>query len=158
MPSSSSNREHRLQHWRAEAPASRQVQGFDLVTPWHFCFHFSHSFQRNQKISDFVGNTAFWFAWGQCFTLKLFFFLLYIYTHIYINLHTWYKRLILRKKKMLPTAWTCHLSEEFCFLKKSSEFPLVWLNSITGCVSRQTEKSGLPTASPLFSTFNSLLL
>lgn len=123
MPSSSSNREHRLQHWRAEAPASRQVQGFDLVTPWHFCFHFSHSFQRNQKISDFVGNTAFWFAWGQCFTLKLFFFLLYIYTHIYINLHTWYKRLILRKKKKcFPLLEHATFLKNFASWKKAQSF------------------------------------
>lgn len=140
MPSSSSNQEHRLQHWRAEAPASRQVQGFDSVTPWHFCFHFSHSSQQNQKISDFVGNTAFWFAWSQCFTLKLFFFLFYIYIHTYILICIHDIKDSYSEKKMLPTAWTCHLSEEFCFLKKSSEFPLVWLNSITGCVSRQTEK------------------
>lgn len=31
MPSRSSNQEHRLQHWRAEAPDSCWVQSFDSI-------------------------------------------------------------------------------------------------------------------------------
>lgn len=79
-----------------------------------------------------------------------------IYTHLYssaFDIKDSYS-----EKKILPTVWTCRLSEEFCFLKKAQNFFWFALTALKVVCFQAGGKSGLPTASPLFSTFNSSLL
>lgn len=110
--SGSSNQEHRLQHWRAEAPASRWVQGFDSTTKKkkkNFSFHFSHYTRKNQKNLRFCGEQGILICLKPMFHFE-FFFPYYIYTHTHIHLHIQYTRLIL-KNNFFP------LLEHVTFLK-----------------------------------------
>lgn len=124
-----------------------------------FCFYFWHYSQQNQKkISYFMGNGAFWFAWSQCFPKGFLGFFIYTQAYLFICTYDTKDTYSGKQKNVshclnMPPFWRILLSE-----KKFTEFPLVCLNSFKCCASRQTENLAYPQLPPLCSTFNRLLL